>query len=117
MTVGVENQDVQEPPRSALADALAESEQLKETIRALRAELEAREQEHQVALQDQTRSVVDERQQLEATITALRAQLEAAAAEHSVAAQEMKRAHRDEMSQLEATIRELRGRLEEKDGN
>jgi predicted nuclease with TOPRIM domain len=70
-----------------------------------------------VALQDQTRSVVDERQQLEATITALRAQLEAAAAEHSVAAQEMKRAHRDEMSQLEATIRELRGRLEEKDGN
>jgi uncharacterized protein YukE len=113
----LDDQDARERSASALADALAEGEQLKETVRALRDELEAREEEHQRALQEQRRSVADERQQLEATIAALREQLEAVATERAAADAEAKRAYRDEMSQLESTIRELRRLLEEHDGD
>ena len=117
MTIGLEDTDGREHLSSALAVALAEGEQLKETIRALRDELEAREQEHQRVLQEQRRSVADERQQLEATIAELRAQLEASEAEHAAADSEAKRVYRDETAQLESTIRELRRRLEENGGD
>jgi SMC interacting uncharacterized protein involved in chromosome segregation len=113
----LDDQDAQDRSPSALADALAEGEQLKETVRALRGELEAREQEHQRVLQEQRRAVADDRQQLEATITALRAKLEDATADRAAAEAEVKRVHRDEMSQLESTIRELRRRLEANDGD
>jgi hypothetical protein len=117
MAVGLEDQDARDRLRSALAEALAEGEQLKESIRALRGELEAREHAHKLALQEQRRSVADERRQLEATIQALRDELEAAAATHAAAAWEAKRLHRDEVRELESTIRALRGRLEGSDGD
>ena len=113
----VEDPDVEERQRAALADALAEGEQLKATIRALRDELEAREHDHQRALQGERRAAADERRQLEEAIGELRSQLEASQADRAAAEQEAKRLGREEMGQLESTIRELRSRLESSNGH
>jgi len=115
--VGLEDQDTSDRLRVALAEASAEIEQLKEMIRVLREELEAQEEEHQVALQGQKWSEADERRQLQATIRALREELEASGIAHAASEQEAARLHQDEVRHLQATIRVLRDRLERTDGD
>ena len=113
----LEEQDVRDRLRLELIEAGAEVDQLKETIRALRDELEAQAHGHERALQEQRQAAVDEGRQLQATIEALRDELEAAAAAHAADASVAEQHHEVELRELQSTIQNLRERLEASDGD
>jgi hypothetical protein len=117
MEVELEDQDARDRLRLELIEVVAEVEQLKETISALRGELEAREYAHELALQELRQAAADEGRQLQATIEVLRGELEAASAARAADASEAERLHGDELRELQATILTLRGRLEGSDGD
>lgn len=93
-----------------------ENRHLKDTITALREQMEALRADHGEEIQAATAFADAEVRQLQETVSALRARLEQfaeSAQEESYAAQ---RQARGEMEQYQDTIRELRHRLEQRGG-
>jgi hypothetical protein len=117
MEVELEDREAEDRLRLELIQAVAEAEELKETIKVLRRELEAREYAHELALQELRQAAADEGRQLQATIEALRSELEAASAARAADASEAARLHEDELRELQETILTLRGRLEGRNGD
>lgn len=99
--------------KDALYLAQVEIRQLKETVAALRDQLERNMGERNDAVQRAIASGHDEARQLQKTIQALRDELELARAAKDEALQAVLLNQRDEMRQLQATIVDLRTKLEE----
>ena len=97
--------------------AQTEIRHLRETIAALRAQLEEEHAGIDAAVQAAVAASRDEVEQLQATIQALRDQLQALLVSKDQAVQTVVAAGRDESRQLEATIAALRAKLEHARGH
>ena len=93
---------------------LTENRHLKDTIAALREQLEALRYENEASVQKATAAAKAEIVELKASIVALREELERRTAGFEEGLQEERREHRDELNQLKRTIRELRDALTDK---
>jgi predicted nucleic acid-binding Zn-ribbon protein len=104
--------------QSSVADEVrrlqTEARDLKETITALRAELENQRVAAATQKQQAIATLKDEERQLQQTIQALRDQLERDAHEHRTALEKERQRAANEMKQLHETIRALRDQLEAK---
>lgn len=89
-----------------------ENRQLKETIVALRAKLEALQFQQDAKVQEAVAAANDKGGQLKETIVMLRDTLEHHKAMSEDHIQNLERSHRDERMQLQETIRVLRVQLE-----
>ncbi len=100
------------PQDEELLVAQREIRHLKETITALRAEMEAMRAAHADELQGAASAADAEMRQLRDTAAALRDQLEVEVERGRQKAQDAERTARDEHEQLRDTIRALRDELE-----
>jgi cell division septum initiation protein DivIVA len=101
---------------NALYQTQTEIRHLKNTIQALRDELEAMRASKDEALQAASAAGADETRQLQSTIAALRGELEQKVFQHADDLEHQRHAANDELRLLRETITTLRGELEEKAG-
>jgi chromosome segregation ATPase len=92
---------------------LVEIRDLKDTIAAMRDQIESSRTRYDSELQQAMASATAEIAQLKAAVGAAREALEQERHQHETARQEMARAMRDEAAQLQATIVALREQLEQ----
>ena len=90
-----------------------EIKMLKETILALREELEKIQHEEREHIQQAVAEVNAQNRQLRASIGELRDQLELREAEHEAKRQSLRLQHQHELEELRQTIAALRSKLEE----
>jgi predicted nucleic acid-binding Zn-ribbon protein len=90
-----------------------EIKMLKETILALREELEKIQHEEREHVQQAVAEVNAQNRQLRASIGELRDQLELREAEHEAKMQSLRLQHQHELAELRQTIAALRAKLEE----
>jgi cell division protein FtsB len=102
--------------RDELSRLRAENAQLRDTVVALREELERHQAAHQEGVQRAIAAASEEVTQLRATVAALREAMERLRFEGEEEARAIERRAREESAQLQETVRLLRERLGEGDG-
>jgi HAMP domain-containing protein len=102
-----------QPESQDLHLAQTENRHLKETISALREELEKMRISSEASIQNAVVAANGEIVQLKSTIAALRDELEWTLVQCEEKIQKMEQMTRDEMNQLQQTVKTLREQLEE----